>query len=87
LCNEQKSTKQKLEQHIRAHLDPKGSKRLNKKQTHTTSTTARLVGVKLPKHIQEKLLNGEASEIAIDSFLPLESTHETETSAAELSDF
>lgn len=87
MCNEQKSTKQKLEQHIRAHLDPVLSKRLNKKQTHVTSTKARIVGVALPQHVQEKLLNDEASQVVIDSFLTLESTHETETSAAEISDF
>lgn len=88
VCNQHKSTKQKLEQHIRAHLDPVNYKRLNKKQTHKTSVIAQLIGVELPQDIQEKLLNDEASQIDIESFLPpLESTHETETSAAELSDF
>lgn len=85
ICNQRKSTKQKLEQHMLAHLDPVNSKRLNKKQTHKSSTIAQLIGVKLPQEVQEKLLNDEAGEVVTESFLNLESTHETETSAAELS--
>ena len=86
-CNQEKSTKQKLEQHVLAHLDPDRRKMLNRKQTYKSSTTARLIGVQLPQSIQEKLLNNEASDFAIDSLIPMESTHETETSAAEMSDF
>lgn len=75
------STKQKLLQHVSAHLDPEKSLRLFKK----VSTTSRLAGIELDQTLEHQIIDGKASEIVID-FLPLpESTHET--SGTELSDF
>jgi hypothetical protein len=87
LCGEEKSTKQKLEQHLHAHLDPEKRKLLNKKQTYKTSVAYHLIGLKLPPNIQEMLLNDEASSVNIDSIVPMPEPLETETSTAEMSDF
>jgi hypothetical protein len=87
-CHQEKSTKQKLEQHLRGHLDPEKQKLLNKKLTYQTSVTCRLIGLKLPQDVNEKLLNNEASSISIESILPINEIHDTETSeTTELSDF
>lgn len=80
-CKRELSTKQKLAQHIAAHLDPKRAKKLLKKK----STLSRLVGVELPQPVEYKIIGGEGFQVSSE-LLPLpESTHET--SGAEFSDF
>lgn len=81
-CHRHLSTFQKLKQHIMAHLDTKRAPLLVKK----SSTISKLIGIKLPDDVEQKILKGNCSQVAIGSFLPpAESTHET--SATELSDF
>lgn len=80
ICSRRLSTKQKLKQHLNAHLDPARAKLLVKK-----SRASQLAGVNLPQSMENKILQGEGSQVKIDAFEPLESTHET--SATEQSDF
>jgi general transcription factor IIIA len=80
-CQRKLSTKQKLLQHITAHLDPNRAKKLLKKK----STLSRLVGVEFSQLLEHKIIDGEGAQISPD-LLPLpESAHET--SGTELSDF
>lgn len=78
LCNRELATKQKMVQHIRAHLDVDRSKRILKKK----STMSRLVGLELPQEVEHRIIDGEGAQFIIG--FP-DSAHET--SATELSDF
>lgn len=78
LCNRELATKQKIIQHIRAHLDVELSKRLVKKK----STISKLVGIELPQDVEHRIIGGQGSTFTFG--LP-ELTQET--SGTELSDF
>jgi hypothetical protein len=77
LCQRELATKQKLEQHIKAHLSPTGRKRLNKKK----SALSKVIGVELDQKLEHKIMKGEQVDLPIVPQLPAES------SCTELSDF
>lgn len=81
-CENELSSKQKLEQHVLAHLDPKKASKLPKKK----STLSKLIGIELPQKDELKIIRGEGAQVKIDFLTPpLESNQDT--SATELSDF
>lgn len=73
-CKRELSTMQKLQQHIRAHLDPQRAKMLLKKR----STISKLVGLDLPQGIEHQIINN--CKVKVNALLPPDS------SATELSD-
>lgn len=82
-CESELSTKQKLEQHVLAHLDPKKAARIPKKK----STLSKLIGIELPQPDELKIIRGEGAQVEVDFLPPLESTHDTSASDFGLSDF
>lgn len=76
-CGSELSTKQKLEQHVLAHLDAKKAAKIPKRK----STVSMLMGIDLPQKDELKLIRGEGAQVEVD-FLPT-----LDSSATELSDF
>ena len=77
-CESALSTRQKLQQHISAHLDASRAMNLPKK----VSTLSQLIGRNLPQSEELKIIRGETPNIELPE---MESTHDT--SATELSDY
>lgn len=80
VCLRALSSKQKLRQHLEAHLDPQRCQRL----TELKSTLTRLVGIEVPASVERQILDGKGSELKIDSLAQPDSKYET--SGTEFSD-